>query len=159
MGYRVPPPPDRRVPINHSATQSRITIDNGVISYISIPCYYLWGDIVTRIDMMRIDHFGWPSPDSPDRSFQPFWPCRHKGADLESEGYDSVEIDFIDKPAGLKASGYIDGDIVRIVIDARCNSAVKDDIDVEFAAYITGNALRSVVTKGILHIVSGPFKN
>lgn len=159
MGYRLHLHPDRRVHIRNAATQSVINIDNGVISNIGIPCYYFRGEIITRIDIMRIDHCGWPSPGRPDRSFQPYCHHRDHEVDFEAEGYEDVVIAFDDPPTGLQAYGTIDGSVIRVSITAMCQDAVSEDIDVPYAIYITGSNgnLRSVIAKGTLHIIAGPF--
>lgn len=157
MSYRLPPKPDRRVHINESARQSIVRIDNGTITNLAIPCYRMKGRLLTWLEITVIDHFGWPSPDRPDHSFQPFPPPCKDEVDLIEEGYDEVEVCFTDPPEGLVATGEIDRNIVRISISSMCESAKTENVDVPFSIYISGDGLRSVVTKGIIHIIAGPF--
>lgn len=170
MWYRLPPPPDGRIQIDETATESLICVDNGTVSYISIPCFYADGRIITRLDVMRIDHFGWPHPGHPDRSFQPRPRCRgYQEVDLEAEGYTDAEMvidlypdddtHFID---GISAECSIDGGIVRVAITAMCADARKEDLMLPYSIYINGVTdgnmpLRSVVTKGMLHVLANPF--
>lgn len=157
MSYRLPPKPDRRVHINEASRQSLIRIDNGTVTNLAIPCYRMRGRILTWLEIMVFDHFGWPSPDHPDHSFQPFPPPSENEIDLNEEGYDEVEICFIDPPEGFSATGTIDGSIIRISITSMCESAETEDVDVQFSIYISGEGLRSVVTKGTIHIIAGPI--
>lgn len=157
MSYRLPPKPDRRAHINETARQSLVRIDNGTITNLAIPCYRMRGRILTWLEVMVLDHFGWPTPHRPDQSFQPFPPPSENEIDLNEEGYDEVEICFIDPPEGLSATGTIDGSIIRISITSMCESAETEDVDVQFSIYISGEGLRSVVTKGTIHIIAGPI--
>lgn len=152
MTYRLPPRPERRAHIRATATQSVICVDNDTISKIDIPCFYRNDRVYTWIDMLARDHAGWPSPDKPDRSFQPNF---HDEIDLVAEGYDSASMEFLDPPEGLSATGEIDENIIKVTIDVSCESAVTEDVDVTFSIYVTGDGLRSLVTKGTLHIVAG----
>lgn len=174
MGYRIPPPTEERMHFDHTAVQCDISVDNGTISYIVIPCFYLFGKLFTRHEMMLIDHHGWPSPDSVDRSFQMWWVPRSRHIDLDAEGYDSVEIVFgEDEPDGLSAIGSIDVDLVRVTITSMCDDASETDVDVPYFIYVKGNTvrpddwpdgeeyvshpLRNLITKGTLHISAGAF--
>lgn len=170
MWYRLPPPPDGRIQIDETATESLICVDNGTVSYISIPCFYAGGRIITRLDVMRIDHRGWPHPGHPDRSFQPRPRCHgYQEVDLAAEGYTDAEMTIDLYPdddthfiSGLSAECSIDGGIVRVAITAMCDDARKKDLMLPYAIYITGATednlpLRSVVTKGMLHVLANPF--
>lgn len=157
MSYRLPPKPDRRAHIEETARQSLVRIDNGTITNLAIPCYRMRGRILTWLEVMVLDHFGWPAPRRPDQSFQPFPPPSEDEIDLTEEGYDTVEICFVDPPEGLTATGTIDGSIVRVSITSMCESAETEDVDVQFSIYISGESLRSVVTKGTIHIIAGPI--
>lgn len=162
MPYRLPPHHDRMVHIDETSTQSLVCVDNGTISYISIPCFYAGDTIVTRIDIMRIDHFGWPYPGHPDRSFQPHHCTRDDiEVDLEAEGYEQVKVsfDWDNVPSGLTASGSIDGNIIRIMISAACADAIDEDIDVPFSAFVRGENVSSIAMKGIIHILHGPYQD
>lgn len=170
MGYRLPPPPDKRKHIDDTATESIITIDNGSVSYIAIPCFYSHVLRFSRCEEMIVDHNGWPSPGHPDESFQR-WMRRDDHINLIDEGYDTVEIVFDDPPTGLEASGDIDVDIVRLKVKAVCPDAISEDLSVPFSIFVTGQTvepddwpegetfvpdeLRSVVTKGTLLVKAG----
>ena len=166
MWYRLPPPPDGRIQIDETATESLICVDNGTVSYISIPCFYAEGRIITRLDVMRIDHRGWPYPGHPDRSFQPRPRCHgYQEVDLAAEGYTDAEmvIDFVTHFInGISAECSIDGGIVRVAITAMCADACREDLMLPYSIYINGTTedgmpLRSVVTKGMLHVLANPF--
>ena len=157
MGYRLQEPTDDRLHMIDTARQSVIHVDNGTISRVAIPCHYGSLAPLTPLEVMVIDHVGWPSPDHPDDSCQPSWQLMNSGIDLESEGYDSVEVAFTDAPTGLTATGEIDLDIVRLTISALCESAISEDEEVEFAVFLEGDNMRDVVTKGTIHIVAGPL--
>ena len=165
MGYRLP---DERQQFRDVATKSDISVDNGTISRMSIPCNYGWLERPPRHDRMMHDHIGWPSPDHPDRSCQ--LPPRRYGRiiaahpiDLPGEGYESIEVSLLDPPEGLSMSGDIDYDVVRLSIAAMCPDLEERGADVSFAVYAVGESeelgtqLRDVVTKGTLHIVAGPI--
>lgn len=170
MGYRLPEKRNGFRPchanfLDDTASKTMLAMDNGTISYIAIPCFY--GE---RHDRMAHDHFGWPSPDSPDRSCQLPPGCEYAvdPIDLELEGYDSVVASMIDAPEGLSMTGTIDYGFVNLKISAMCPTLVDEDADVKFCVYVTGDAngypygesveLRDVVLKGILHIVAGPIE-
>ena len=60
----------------------------------------------------------------------------------------------------------IDGNVIRLTINAMCEAAEHDDLDIQFSIYAIGKMddnnmeqalLRDVVTKGILHICAGPI--
>ncbi len=161
MGYRNLPLPDKRVHIVETAVESVIHVDNGSITHIAIPCFYKGGVVLTRLDMMMIDHAGWPSPGHRDRSAQVIPPYGFTEIDLPREGYNAVEVVFLDPPSGLAATGDIDVGVVNVTISSMCQSAESNDVEVPFSIYITGTSgsesLRSVVTKGTLHIVAGPI--
>ena len=169
MGYRLPDnPPDMRPRLHDAATQSVITIDNGTISRIMISCHYAHEE---HHDRMMHDHVGWPSPGHPDESCQ--LPPGHDHVlvldeiDLPGEGYNEIEIAFLNPPDGLEAFGGLGNGLVWLEFDAFCPSLMDADADVRFAAYALGEAedyhgdesigLRDVITKGTLHIVGGPF--
>lgn len=154
MSYRLPEEWDPRTVINDTAIQSVIRVDNGTISRITIPCVYDYAHMASRLLLMTQDHLGWPSPDSADRSMQPY-----DGIDLTDEGYDSVIITFLDPPDGLSAEGEIDIDLIRVTFDVSCASAEDEDVDVTFAINVVGDGLNDLVTKGTLHIVAGPIPN
>lgn len=172
MGYRLPTfspqpsdPKSERWPIVDHAAQSVIWVDNGTISRIPIPCFYQYRNDLDRLVRMRIDHLGWPSPDHPDESCQ--YPTAHdvvyEPIDLETEGYNAVVVALGSPPSGLTVSGQIDYNLVTLSINAMCSSAATADVEVPINVYVTGSKvidgvtyqLRDVVTKGLLHIVSG----
>lgn len=165
MGYRRP----RRHDENHGI-RSVIPVDNGTITHVMIPCFY---EMDGHIYPHRVihDHFGWPAPDAPDDSCQlpdvPDWMELPEPVDLEEEGYDAVQVSFVDQPDGLNVTGQIDDNIVRLTISANCESAQTECVDVRFAVYISGKAhdgdgdgiespLSDLVCKGIIHIIAGP---
>lgn len=169
MGYRQP---DNRRHLVDVADQSVITIDNGTISHISIPCFYGYGEYFPgRRHRVIHDHFGWPSPNHVDQSCQ--LPSERYDQiivfheiDLIGEGYGSIEVALFEPPLGLSMTGTIDGNYVKLSITSICSSAQEKDVDVKFSVYAIGRSddtyepsvqLRDVVTKGILHIVAGPI--
>lgn len=162
MSYRLPTaPPEFRepsVPMFDIARHSYISVDNGTISRINIPCFY--ARRFTRRDRMIWDHMGWPSPDNPDRSdYAQVLAIRD--VDLETEGYESVIVSLSSTaPSGLTMSGTLDYNHIVLTISALCNSITSDDVEVPFAIYVSGEneeagQLRDLVTKGILRIVAG----
>lgn len=162
MSYRLPdaPPAGRKafIEADDIAKQSLITVDNGTISRISIPCVY--GRPFTRQEKMAYDHAWWPNPDAPDRSNYGRIMVINS-IDLVGEGYDTVVTNLADDaPIGLTMSGSINYDMVELLITTMCASAEDEDVDVRFAVYVTGTddddqQLRDLVTKGVLHIVAG----
>lgn len=144
--------------------QSYLAVDNGTISRISIPCLY--GRRLTRYDKLAFDHFTWPNPDRRDRSdYGKILAIRP--IDLPNEGYTDVIVVLDDAPTGLTVTGEINYDVINLYISAICPSAAKENVDVPFAVYVTGNTsghtvwdeevtpLRDLVTKGILRIYAG----
>lgn len=168
MGYRMPDDREHRPHrhIDDMAGQSVISVDNGSISRITIPCFYVHDIPHSR---KRHDHRGWPTPDRTDHSCQ--LPPRHERIiemteiDLPGEGYDSIEAGLADAPDGLSITGTIEHNIVMLSVVAMCEAATKEDLDVPFSVYATGEVgtpdgkvqLRDVVTKGILHVCAGPI--
>lgn len=157
MGYRLaPPPPDNVVHIDATTTKSVISVDNGSITTLTFPCYYLNGELVSYLDIMRIDHFGWPSPDHADASWQPADACHEEEIDLLSEGYDSADVLFDYTGDGITGNAWIEGNLVRVVVNVRCHEAQRHDIDVPFSVMISNSdesvQLLSMVTKGIIHV-------
>jgi len=171
MTYRLPDPPsDGRLPIVDLARQSVISVDNGTISRIPIPCMYRYMNDCGRLSRMEHDHLGWPDPTHPDDSCQaPPIPCApyvFEPIDLEGEGYDNVIVVLPDQPSGVTANGVIEYDKVMLTINAMSYSAQTEDIETPIAIYATGSVesegttylLRDVVTKGTLRIVAGPIE-
>lgn len=172
MSYRLPEErsdvfPRRHDPHSRAADFSRhsyLAVDNGTISRISIPCVY--GRPFTRYDKLAFDHFGWPSPGHRDRSNYGKILAIHQ-IDLPAEGYDEVIVVMPDAPSGLTVTGEINYDVINLTITAICPAAAKQDVDVDFAIYVTGNTsghtvwdeeitpLRDLVTKGTLRIYAG----
>lgn len=157
MGYRlVPPPPDNVVHIDATATKSMISVDNGTITSLAFPCYYSNGQLVSYLDVMRIDNAGWPSPGHPDASWQP--PCSYDGEpiDLASEGYDSADILFDYPEDDITGEASIDGNIVRVVVSVICYEAQYHDIDVPFSVIVFNSddstQMLNMITKGIIHV-------
>lgn len=156
MSYRLPPRPDGRMPVIHATMQSNLVMDNGTIAHLAIPFFRKFGRIVTRTDIMRWDHHGWPDPDHKDRSWQPWMKLNSYPINLVEEGYDHVEMVFLNPHDGLSATGDIEGHIVRIDVSAICPDANDKDIFVPFSAYIVGENMRDVASKGVLHVIAGP---
>lgn len=170
MGYRHRHDADER---HYPGTVRRsfIAIDNGTISRISIPCFSRDNMVSPSHDRNAHDHDGWPEPDSIDDSCQ-LPPTYDRiivmnEINLIDEGYDSIAVSLLDQPDGLTISGSIEGSFVCLLIVAMCQEAETVDLDVEFAVYAEGSTededtgvvsnLRDVVTKGVLHIESGPI--
>ena len=168
MGYRLP---DKRRHLKDVASESTISVDNGTISNISIPCHYLYGEEFPHHDRIMHDHLGWPSPDNPDWSCQLPPVCcdefvKLDDIDLQEEGYTSIIISLLDPPDGLSVNGYMDREIVNLSIASLCDSVTKNDADVKFAVYAAGIGvddygvqvpLRDMVVKGTIHIVANPI--
>lgn len=161
MSYRLPEEREYHHHYRHlvdRATESLLVIENGTISRISIPCVY------KQIGHHKMwhDHIGWPTAGRPDFSCQLPPGCDRAlvihEINLPEEGYQSVEVAMLNPPSGLSMTGVIDYDTIKLTISALCQSA-KEDIDVKFSIYVTGNKngkqLRDIITKGILHINAG----
>lgn len=169
MGYRMSH--HHHEHIDDAVSRTVITIDNGTINRIEIPCNYVVEDDGQHHDCAIQDHIGWPSPDSPDDSCQVL-PCPRHGRhitlepiDLEGEGYTTIDALFLDAPYGLSASGSIDGNVITVTITAMCPSVSERDALVLFSVYANGTytedddtetQLRDVVVKGLVRIVAGP---
>lgn len=176
MGYRLPDKREFDPHLRHIpdvATHSLISVDNGTISKISIPCFYGCGEYH---DKMIHDHFGWPHPGHPDRSCQ-LPPCYSRvlelnEIDLPGEGYEYIDVAMLNAPSGLTFTGSIDYNIVTLTIVAMCNGAKENDIEVPFSVFAVKprpdtelylqsdddddyDTRRDVVTKGTLRIVAG----
>ena len=161
MSYRLTPLPEGREPeavMFDVARQSYITVDNGTISRINIPCFY--GRRFTRHDKMIFDHMGWPAVDRPDRSDYA-QVLAINDIDLEDEGYTSVIVTLSSTaPSGLTVSGELDYNHIILTISAICDEAIAYDTETEFAVYVTGSnsevgQLRDLVTKGTIRIIAG----
>lgn len=156
MGYRLPPPTDGLAHIDATATESVISVDNGAITWLSFPCHYCNGEVTTWLDVMRIDHAGWPSPDSPDCSWQPD-DVHGNEIDLAGEGYDTVTMCIQSDVDGIEVEGAIDGSIVRVRVSAFVYEAQSEDIEFPFSIIIYSSdmdalPMASIVTKGTLRI-------
>lgn len=169
MTYRLPNlPPERRRHLSDVATPVTITVDNGTISRIDIPCSYV---CPSPHDRPLHDHLGWPYPGHPDQSCQ--LPSNVDKVilvnemNLPDEGYTDIEVAFVEQPEGLSIEGDIDLDTVWLTIIASCESAITEDIEAEFAAYATGLGmdddgnmtvpLRDVIAKGTIRVIAGPI--
>lgn len=178
MSYRLPPYPPSvppsptdmpKAPLVNEARQAYLSIDNGTISRIVIPCMYRFRNDGGGRHRMEHDHDGWPHPGHPDRSCQvptpPGVPFVIEDMDLEGEGYTTVSVALgTGAPSGLSVTGSIEVGMVILQIDTtRCSSAATSDVEVPFAVYVSGQtsvggsavSLRSLVTKGTLRIVAG----
>ena len=161
MNYRLTPLPEGREPeavMFDVARQSYITVDNGTISRINIPCFY--GRRFTRHDKMIFDHMGWPAVDRPDHSDYAQI-LAINDIDLENEGYTSVDVVLSSTaPYGLTITGDLDYNHVVLTISAMCSDAITYDTETKFAVYVTGSnsevgSLRDLVTKGTIRIIAG----
>lgn len=166
MSYRIP---EQRKHVYDISSRSLVCVENGSISRLTINCFYSIKVLSSRLHRAIHDHLGWPSPSRPDRSCQ--LPPENdanvisREIDLPGEGYDSIEVSFVDPPEGLSMSGTIEYNVISVTIEAMCESATTEDIEVEFAIYATGTSypdgdpieLRDVVTKGTLRILAGPI--
>lgn len=157
MSYRLPPCPRPAMPIVHSSTQSDVIVDNGTIAHLVIPFFRKNCKMITRRDIMQQDHIGWPDPGHRDRSWQPWMSFNSSPIDLKEEGYDSIEIAFSPEVSGLTAVGDIQDHFVRIDIESMCPDAEDEDLFVQFSAYLVGETLRDIASKGTIHIVAGPI--
>lgn len=182
--------PIKRV-LQDTTTKNRTFIQNGATAHIAIPCWYqeIKHPQHTHIhDREWHDHIGWPTPDNPDGSSQAAYHLRHHAPyvynsteagwrnhgrylnmsnlvpiHLTKEGYESVDIAFVDPPAGLDAEGFIDPDsdwIVRFSITSMCDRAINEDVEVEYSVFVNGTInekkRRDVVAHGTLKILAGP---
>lgn len=75
MGYRQldKKPRHPRRDFVDTATRNKVFVQNGVLSHLAIPCWYLEifrprHAVLHSIDLH--DHIGWPDPDHPDHSCQ-----------------------------------------------------------------------------------------
>lgn len=167
MSYRMP---EYWHNANDAAPHTRISIDNGTVCRISLPCFYWYRDEYPHHDRPAHDHAGWPSPDHPDDSCQPGH-CHDGGfvmkpINLVEEGYTSIEVGFDQMyEDGLQISGTIDDSVIDIVIYCNCELATDQDLDIPFSIYAVNDEessetmLRDVVLKGILHVVAGNLTN
>lgn len=144
MGYRL-----RHGQFDSLADQSVISVDNGSISRVSIPCIY---DCMPPM----------PAPHTPPQHYGNMI-CFHE-IDLIGEGYDHIEVALLDCPDGLTMTGAIDGSVVSLVITAMCPDAERATLSVPFSVFAVGSVgsdmiapLRDVVTKGVLRVVAGPI--
>lgn len=171
MGYRLQEQPAITTKLvrlfDDTASPVIISVDNGTVSRISIPCEYGWLAGNPPIVRMMIDHAGWPSPGHPDRSCQDMSDVTYQSRpiDLEAEGYESVEVSLNDPPYGLSVEGNLTGSLVSVTITSMCPDAINHDVYVEFSAYLVGATegfdhevaqLRDIGAKGVIHIVAGP---
>lgn len=188
MSYRERPKPPKRVrrTLQDTATENITFVQNGVTAKLAIPCWYLEVNHPQHTfvhDREWHDHVGWPDPQHPDASCQdassirlPFhyydnlrgWVTSHRYIDmskcypihLKAEGYDKIEIAFTKDIEGLQASGYIDDWIARITFFPQCPDAIEEDITVPYVVFASGEhtTSRDIIAKGVLRIVSGPYK-
>lgn len=168
MSYRMP---EYWHNANDAAPHTRISVDNGTVCRISLPCFYWYKDeYQPNHDRDAHDHAGWPSPDHPDDSCQPghyhdsSWVMRP--INLIEEGYTSIQVGFDQKyEDDIHISGTIDDSVIDVVIQCDCELATDHDIDVPFSIYAVNDdeslsgMLRDVVLKGVLHIVAGNLSN
>lgn len=152
--------------VSDRATKTVIRVSNGIKSRMAFPCFYAYrsdgNPFSPNHRMLPIwqDHLGWPSPDHPDRSFQPRV-IEVEPIHLEDEGYTTATVTLKGAPTGLSVSAKLDDSIVRVDIDAMCSSADTAEIEVPFALYVSGNLLvdgkshpaRDLVTRGTIKIL------
>lgn len=96
---------------------------------------------------------------------------------LLDEGYKSVKVVFKNAPSGLTATAKIDDSvdivekkrhtkdwIIRITFEAKCNAAMDEHVDVEYAVFASGTLkggkeVTDIVSRGIVRIMPGPYAN
>lgn len=182
--------PVRRI-LQDMTTKNMTMVQNGATAHLAIPCWYMEvrHPQHTHVhDREWHDHIGWPRPGHPDDScqneyrmdmtpyfyddFEVGW--HHPGRYLDmsemhpihllKEGYTTVEVAFVDPPQGLSATGNIrqeDGWVVRFSVNPNCQSALTEDVDVQYAVFVKGTVgnvqRRDVVARGTLRILAGPI--
>jgi len=155
--------------VSDRATKTVIKVSNGIVSRMAFPCFYAYradGKPFPpnhRMPPIWQDHLGWPSPDHPDRSFQPrvIEGLMIEPIHLESEGYTDATVALKDAPDGLSVSAFLDDSIVRIAIETMCDDADSAEVEVPFALYVSGtlvvdeeeHAARDLVTRGVIRIL------
>ena len=116
MGYRKHGPKNNHIlqrTVNDSTTPSRIYINNGSETRVSVPCYYLDKPVPFHNRHWH-DYKGWPSPNFPDHCCQlphdimPGW--KVKRIDFLAEGYDPrlFRVVWEDEPEGCIADATLD---------------------------------------------------
>lgn len=163
--YRAAGPGLRKPPVSHARDVTSgvvIEIQNGITSRIAFPCYYLYRKDGMPIDYHRvphavIDHFGWPSPDHRDRSWQPriIDNLVAEPIHLTDEGYDQVSMHTYDLPDGFSHSVSIDDWVVRLTLNPRCNDAILEPVNVRFSVIATNSTenVSDMVANGIIRIL------
>lgn len=157
MSYRTPSSPtEYRTQVHADAESCDIYMDNCTKFRMTIQCYYEYTALHSR---QLHDYVGWPSPDYPDNSCQ----SRYRDGkvivepiDLTEEGYDTVDVRFsTSNPSELSASGTINGNVIEVTFDINSNDAVNEDAEFNFYVYVTGDEMKSLATKGTLHVLAG----
>lgn len=185
------PRPKPKRTFEDATTPSKVFIQNGTTEYIAIPCWYVEVTPPYKAhchSRQHHDHVGWPSPRHPDHICQA-WDLAHSCCSfnrhkhhcdhcahyldmdrmvpihLSNEGYTAIKPVLLNAPSGLTAEGYIDDRndwIARIKFEARCESALSQKVNTEFAVFATGvfkggKNVSDVIARGILEILPGPY--
>ena len=163
MGYRHHER-EYAIHINDTARKSLITVDNGTIAHIWVPCYTAdAGQMPPQPARMEVGG-GWPSPyQQCIGTFEP------QDLDLTARDYDTIDVGLPDPPEGLVFTGSIEANVIKLTIVTMCPGAEAEDLEVSFSVFAEGTAtevedvdtfdIRDVVTKGTLRIVAGPITN
>jgi len=163
--YRAARPGLRKESASHARDVTNnviIEVQNGATSRIAFPCYYLYRKDGMPIDYHRIphmviDHFGWPSPDHRDGSWQPRIVDNLvvEPIHLTNEGYDQVSMNAYDLPDGFDHSVSIDDNVVRLTLNPRCDDAILEPVNVRFSVIATNSAegMSDMVANGIIRIL------
>lgn len=164
MGYRLPEP---REPFDNTVASTSITVDNGTITHYQIQCFHTPGRHHHFHPVFMHDHHYHVVPNRPPwhrRSEHMYhdrlWIDREpRKADLEWHGFTNVHVALENPPSGLSVTGDIDYNTINLVVTAQCQSAEKEDVEVAYAVYISGETydgpVRNVVAKGKLRVVAG----
>ena len=176
--------------VQDTVTLSTVFVQNGTIFEVACPCWYLEVERPRRAhchDRKYHDHVGWPSPRHPDHVCQS-WDFAHSCCShdahkhhcdhchmyldmgrlipihLKDEGYTTVRVAMDDAPEGLKVSGRIDSRddwIIRLTIEAKVASAIKEKKKCRFTVFIDGKFedrnVTDVIATGKIVVLPGPY--
>ena len=101
MGYRF----DKKEPPKPNDLLPRFEIDNGAITTLAFPCYY-----VINHASDKHDHWGWPTPDRIDAICQDVDGETVIPIDLKDEGYNSFRIVFDNSDIDITSEVSVDDD-------------------------------------------------
>ena len=138
--------PKKRPVLCDVTSYSNIHLINGASAEFAIPCYY---NIAPRVEGCGA------SPAGVDDLIPIL---------LLDEGYTYPVIAFDEQPAGLTYEAWIDPDdqhIIRIVLDAKCPSAVSEVVTCKMSLLATrkthGRRRTDVVLRGTIRIEPSPI--